>query len=108
MSNLMTEPPYLETLRQQEQADMDGTMVRVSRQAVDEAIADIERLRAALSTAREVALREAIALAENWTIAAHTAYDIRKGTFPKMSPVEEALADAILALIPQPMEKVKG
>jgi hypothetical protein len=48
MSNAMTEPPYLEALRQQEQADMDGTMVRVSRQAVDEAIADIERLRAAL------------------------------------------------------------
>jgi hypothetical protein len=105
MSNAMTEPPYLEALRQQEQADMDGTMVRVSRQAVDEAIADIERLRAALmpfakawQSVRQVpevwrwlSLGQLGALAQSEVSGSHF----------------QRAATALGEPTPQPMEKVK-
>lgn len=42
---------FLDALRNYKQADEDGVMVLVSRQACDEAIAEIERLREVLVTA---------------------------------------------------------
>lgn len=40
----------LEALRSYQQADEDGVMVLVSRQACDEAVAEIERLRSCLKS----------------------------------------------------------
>lgn len=42
----------LEALKNYEQADMDGTMVRVSRQAVDEVVAEYSELMEALKECR--------------------------------------------------------
>ncbi len=46
----------VKALRAGEQADMDGTLVKVSRQACEEAAAAIEALQAQLAEARDKAL----------------------------------------------------
>ena len=49
----------VKALRSGEQADMDGTLVKVSRQACEEAADAIEALRAQLAAARDKALEDA-------------------------------------------------
>lgn len=48
---------FLDALRDYQQADEDGVMVLVSRQACDEAIAEIERLRMQLAEAKASAVK---------------------------------------------------
>lgn len=52
----------VKALRSGEQADMDGTLVKVSRQACEEAADAIEALQAQLAEARDKALEEVLAL----------------------------------------------
>ena len=49
----------VKALRAGEQADMDGTLVKVSRQACEEAADTIEALQAQLAEARDKALEDA-------------------------------------------------
>lgn len=49
----------VKALRAGEQADMDGTLVKVSRQACEEAADAIEALQAQLAAARDKALEDA-------------------------------------------------
>jgi len=52
----------VKALRAGEQADMDGTLVKVSRQACEEAANAIEALQAQLAEARDKALEDAAML----------------------------------------------
>lgn len=52
----------VKALRSGEQADMDGTLVKVSRQACEEAADAIDALQAQLAAARDKALEDAAML----------------------------------------------
>ena len=54
----------VKALRSGEQADMDGTLVKVSRQACEEAADAIEALQARLDEVRDKALEDAAQTAE--------------------------------------------
>ncbi len=54
----------IKALRSGEQADMDGTLVKVSRQACEEAADAIEALQAQLAEVRDKALEDAAQTAE--------------------------------------------
>jgi hypothetical protein len=82
----------VKALRSGEQADMDGTLVKVSRQACEEAADAIESLQAQLAEARDKALEDAAVKATGFLIG-----NPEHGS-PLRNPMSHEIAAAIRAM----------